>query len=561
FCAIFILEGGNILLSNQIESGLIGYWKLKGDCKDYSEKGNHGINHGVNLNTGEFNGRDSYVEVTNSPSLNFGTGDFSISAWVNTENDVDDVIGDVMSKYDPQNRKGWTLSINSSACGYNSHGNDKHVYFGIDNAKLSDWTDCGRPNEFSNYVNGLTVFDGKLYVGTSETKDEEGWCHVYRYEGGQKWTDCGRVGNQRTTGIGPVIVHNGNLYASTWTYDWTRTSTENYDFCHVYRYKGGKEWEDCGQPGSDKRIMCIASYKGKLYVAGRESYKVYAYEGGKEWKLLIEFPKDGPKRCAPHTMGIHDGKLYVGYPAVYSFDGDKWEFLGIPVESTQTHSLEVYKGNFYAGTWPEGRAGMYKGGEDWEDCGRLGKSTEINALTVYNGKFYAGSIPYAEVYRYEGGKEWTLMRRFLTSDVYSVSNFEQDAKAWARLTALTIYQGKMFAGVGSCTASIQDAPCDVRGKVFYIEAGKNVTYDNDLGAGWKHITAVKENNELKLYINGKLAVTSSNFEQKEYDVSTDRPLQIGSGEIDYFSGKISEVHIYNRALSNNEIGELSENHD
>jgi len=96
FCAISILEGGNILLSNQIDSGLIGYWKLKGDCKDYSGKGNHGINHGVNLNTGEFDGIDSYIEIANSPSLNFGTGDFAISAWVNTEKDIDDVIGDVM---------------------------------------------------------------------------------------------------------------------------------------------------------------------------------------------------------------------------------------------------------------------------------------------------------------------------------------------------------------------------------------------------------------------------------------------------------------------------------
>jgi len=252
--------------------------------------------------------------------------------------------------------------------------------------------------------------------------------------------------------------------------------------------------------------------------------------------------------CFPHAMGIHNGRLYVGYPAIYSFGGDKWEYVGVPVECTQVHSLEVYKGNLYAGTWPEGKAGMYKGGVDWEDCGRLGKSTEINALTVYNGKFYAGSIPWAEVYRYEGDKEWTLMRRFLSQAVYALPNFERELKAWARLTSLTVYDGKLFAGVGSCTSSIQDAPCDVRGKVFNIEAGKCISYDKDLGPGWKHIAAAKEKGKLKLYINGELMVTSLPFRSEEYDVSTDKPLKIGFGEMDYFSGKIKEVRVYNKAI-------------
>src|SRR5436190_22754978 len=36
------------------EKGLIGYWKLKGDCRDHSGRGNHGVNHGVNLDSGAF---------------------------------------------------------------------------------------------------------------------------------------------------------------------------------------------------------------------------------------------------------------------------------------------------------------------------------------------------------------------------------------------------------------------------------------------------------------------------------------------------------------------------
>jgi hypothetical protein len=48
-------------------------------------------------------------------------------------------------------------------------------------------------------------------------------------------------------------------------------------------------------------------------------------------------------------------------------------------------------------------------------------------------------------------------------------------------------------------------------------------------------------------------VISSPFEQKEYDISNDEPLKIGFGELDYFSGKINEVRVYNRALRDEEI--------
>src|SRR4051794_24545303 len=58
------------------ESGLVGHWKLQGDCRDYSGRGNDGVNHGVDLNTGRFDGQHAYVEIPQSKSLKFGTGDF-----------------------------------------------------------------------------------------------------------------------------------------------------------------------------------------------------------------------------------------------------------------------------------------------------------------------------------------------------------------------------------------------------------------------------------------------------------------------------------------------------
>jgi hypothetical protein len=555
------------LVGHQKERGLVGYWKLQRDCNDYSGQGNHGINHGVKLDSGVFNGTDAYIEIPSSPSLQLGTGDFSISAWVYTENEINGMVGDVMEKYDPALRKGITLSINSSAGGYQSQGTDRHVYFGIDNAKSTDWEDCGRPSLTSNYVsNSLTVFKGKLYAAITGAKEEKDWAHVFRYEGNQKWTDCGKVGNDKTAGVGPLIVHNGDLYAITSTLDWTRVHEETYGPGRVYRYAGGTQWNDLGQPGDSRTLHCAASYKGKLYVGvGPDTWAVFTQDKNNQWKVSKIFPKEGPQRLFPHCMSTYNGKLYVGMQSVHSFDGEKWTYAGVPVKpqsTLQTQSLSVYQGRLIAGTWPEAKVSRYLGGENWEEFGRVGEDgTEVNALVVYNGKLYGGSIPRAEVCRYDDDPIWTSLKRFYSPDGWipalPFSKSRQESNEWSRLTSLTIYNGKLFASTGSCTSSPLDAPADVRGKVFNMEAGKNATFDDDLGSGWKHLAAVREKGLLKLYIGGKFVASSSSFEPADYNVANDKPLHIGSGQFNYFYGKIAEVRMYNRALDEGEIRKLS----
>jgi hypothetical protein len=546
---------------------LIGHWKLVGDCRDYSGQNNHGVNHGVDLAHGAFDGEHAYVEVPAAKSLTLGNGDFAFCAWVNTAKELDDIVGDIMDMYDPGSRRGVTLSIVPSSGGYQSQGTDRHVHFGIDNAKLTDWQDCGHPNPASNYVyNSLTVYKGKLYAATSGGKDEKDWRHVYSYEGGRVWTDCGQVGKVRAEGVGPLIVHNGDLYAVATTIDWTRVQTGKYDPAHVYRYLGGTEWEDCGQPSVNPTLNCIASYKGKLYVGGgSKQFGVYEYQGGTEWQPSRIFSnRDLPDGCFPHSMCRHNGKLFVAYPGAHSFDGKTWTFAGLPSDNDwflQTHSMTIFQGKLQAGTWPESKVSSYEGGETWKVLGRVGvEGTEVNALAVYNGKLYGGALPFAEACRYDGKLEWTSLRRF-----YSPPSFKpgppgkmsrQDVKEASRLTSLAIYNGRLFASIGSSTSSILDAPADVRGKVFSIEAGKVASYDNDLGPGWKHLIAMRTGGELKLFIDGKLVSTSSSFDPAEYDLSTDQPLRIGFGQTEYFAGKMADVRLYKGALDDHQIQKL-----
>jgi hypothetical protein len=90
-----------------------------------------------------------------------------------------------------------------------------------------------------------------------------------------------------------------------------------------------------------------------------------------------------------------------------------------------------------------------------------------------------------------------------------------------------------------------------------MEAGKCVSYDEELAPGWRHLAAVREGNGLKLYVDGRLVAESTTFNGSDYDLSTSRPLRIGFGQTDYFHGRMSEVRAYNRALTASEVRLLS----
>lgn len=560
--------------THPVDEALVGHWRLRGDCRDHSGRDNHGINHGVNLTSGTFDGRAAYVEVPDHPSLAVGVGDFTLAAWVWTHKDPDDVVGDVADKYDPDHRRGVTLAIGSSSGGYQGPGSDRQVHFGIDNARMGPWLDCGRPNPTSNYVsNSLTVFDGCLYAATCDGRSEADWCHVYRYQGGQSWVDCGRVGNGRTAGVMSLLVHDGSLYAVTTTYDWTRVQTGGYDPGRLYRYAGETRWEDCGEVGGNRTNNCAVSFRGRVYVGGGpENPGVYVRGDDGRWQASIAFEAQGPRRCFPHAMTRWNGRLFVGYPGIYAYDGRDWSFLGLPAggphEILQTHSLHVHQGRLCAGTWPDGKVAVYKGGEEWEDIGSVGEDgTEVNGLVVYNGKLYGASIPRAEVCRYDGGRVWTSLHRFYSPDGWTpapppraltdAGPSRSELNEWSRVTSLTVHDGKLFASTGSCTSSIHDAPCDDRGKVFCMEAGKAASYGKDLGPGWKHIAAVRRGGRLELHVNGRLEATSSAFTPHDFDLTTDRPLRIGFGQTDYFHGRMWDVRLYNRALAGETLGDLA----
>lgn len=78
-----------------------------------------------------------------------------------------------------------------------------------------------------------------------------------------------------------------------------------------------------------------------------------------------------------------------------------------------------------------------------------------------------------------------------------------------------------------------------------------------LPAGWVYLAAVRDSDHLRLHVNGKLVAKSATFKADDFDLSNDKPLEIGFGAHDHFNGKLSDVRLYQRALSVEEIEQLS----
>ena len=564
------------MAKNTLDQGLIGYWKLENDCRDYSGLGNHGCSHGVDLNAKSqtvkaavFDGVGSCIEVPHSDSLSFGTGDFSLSVFVKCKGDTAEVIGDIISKYDPVHRRGINLSISAQSSTYSSVSDVRSVYFGIDDAVEGTWEECGKPSPTNTGITNLVVYKGELYAGISDAVNPHEACRVFRYEGGKTWADCGRITpDLKNLTVHSMIVHKGELYAGSGVWDWLKLESgysELIESTRLFRYEGGRKWHDCGLTCEGDRVFSLASYKGKLFASDDGKLHSsnfisnwYRCEDDNNWQVS-KVPM--PDRISWFlSMIVYHGNLYASSRKhVYRYDGGaQWSFVGDLSEHfnvRQIHTMGIYRGDLYAGTWPEGRFFRYEGGQSWTECGFAGieiknqQINEINDMIVYNGKLYAGVIPKGEVWRYEGEKDWSCIQQLVNNPDYK----PEDIKSWGRVLSMTQFQGRMFAGTGSVNGRAHENPATDAGSVFSIETGKCASYDHDIGTGWKHIVAVREKGCLKLYVDGVLAASSTAFNPDDYDVANDKPLLIGFGAEDYFKGSMSELRIYERALSEREI--------
>jgi hypothetical protein len=533
----------------RLVDALLGHWRLEEDCRDASANALHGTNHGVRFAAvdegadapaaGRFDGRGSWIEVPPSPALELGEKDFTIAVWAHPAGDggEDDAYGDILSRYDPVNRRGLMLSITHNTGVTASQANTRNLHFGIDDGRIEPrWSDHGRPGN-AVLVFALAAFDGGLYAGTCEPgRDESG--RVYRLGGEARWFDCGSPA--RCNSVSALAVFGGRLYAGVSKYRLAGSALPESENPHsgggVYRYQGEQAWEDCGRLPGAEAVGGLVVYRGRLYASSLyQPAGFFRYEGEKQWTAL-ETP--GGKRV--EALCIFNGQIFASSydeGRVYRYAGSSWTDCGQLGTSanTQTYAFAIHEGRLYAGAWRTGKVFCYRADADWEDMGRLGEELEVMGMLVHNGKLYAGTLPHAEVYRFDSQGSWTQVGRL---------DHTPDA-VYRRAWTMAEFQGRLFCGT---------LPS---GRVLSIAAGRSVSWNRELPAGWRHIAATRQGGRLRLYLDGRAVVDSLECDAGEIDLASTQPLKIGFGPNDYFRGGLRDLRIYGSALSDREIGGLA----
>ena len=540
----FLLVGMTALAS-QAAPQLLAHWKLLSNSRDSSGNGFHAIKRGsvkFDARTGaHFDGLDDWLEVPAFKKPKLGSKPFTIAAWIQTDRILDDSLGDILSCFDPATRTGFNLGLMNYAGITCAQSNWRNLFFGIDAGVGGDkWMDRGRPGN-NQLINSLVVYAGDLYATTWEPGPNDRG-HLYRYAGGTNWIDCGSP--SPANALKSVAVFDGNLYVGSERYSGGGSSlplspNEN-DGGYVYRYEGGTNWTDCGKIADVRSVSGLAVYQGKLYAgtgttgAWRDKPRhrgMYRFDGIGKWTDC-----GCPGNRITH-LGVHDGHLYgLSYDAgeFYRYDGGtNWYSLGPVTDTTQVYSMISYQGKLQVGTWPTGSVFEYDGPQSWLHRGRLGQEKEVMALSVYNGMFYAGTLPMADVYRYDGNNQWT-----------NTGQLDRTPKVrYRRAWSMAVFDGHLFCGT---------LPS---GHVLSLEAGKAVTHDHALSAGWHHLTAVRGKRSLQLFVNGK-RVAERRLGNQEFNLLPNAPLKIGFGQHDYFNGRMKNLRIYSGQLTATQIKQL-----
>lgn len=533
-----------------LTKGLVAHWPLQEDGRDVAggkrDARPHGVTFGIDpefdadRRAAIFAGRDSYLEVPASLAPKFGRGDFSIALWIGAPNKSTGPTGDLLSCYDLARRRGFQLTLKSDSGVTFNQPSKRHLQFGIDDDRSTEWIDCGRPGQ-AIIAFALATLDGRLYAGTCEP-DAGRSGRVYRYGGGDRWLDCGAP--DASNAVTSLAVHDGRLYAGTGKYRLGGSAlTESPNTTlggKIYRYEGDEKWTDCGRLPNAEAVGGLVEFRGKLYASSL--YKpagFFRYEGDTAWKAC-----GVPNEKRVEALCVFRDHLYASsYDGgrVYRFDGAKWTDLGQLGDNTQTYSFAVYERKLLVGTWPSGRVfrlNEVDGSTDvdrWTDVGRLGNELEVMGMLVHNGRLLAGTLPSAEVYGFDGASKWNRL-----TQLDATPNVKY-RRAWT----MAEHQGRLFCST---------LPS---GRIFAFEAGKTTAYEHEFPAGRHHIAAIKQGNTLALHLDGREVAKSTPFDPQHFNLDTEAPLRIGRGLIDDFHGTMADVRIYDRALTAEEITALA----
>ena len=156
-------------------------------------------------------------------------------------------------------------------------------------------------------------------------------------------------------------------------------------------------------------------------------------------------------------------------------------------------------------------------------------------MVVHNGRLIAGSLPLAQIYEYRQGNAWQQLRQLdNTPDV-------KYRRAWT----LAEHKGKVFCST---------LPS---GRVHAFSAGRQTTWGHSFPAGWHHVVASRTADRLTLCVDGRKVAETIAPDAGSYLLDSPAPLRLGRGMNGPLHGRLADVRIYRRHLSDDEIQSLA----
>ena len=148
-----------------------------------------------------------------------------------------------------------------------------------------------------------------------------------------------------------------------------------------------------------------------------------------------------------------------------------------------------------------------------------------------------------------------LSLRFNQYDSFSISFWVRPLSGGWILSKMRTGEQR---GVFGYSATWEASTSRLRFSASKSWAGTTFVYSHSIAEGtWYHMTGVYDNKDMMMYINGELHDTRR-FEYDTGDTEPDKHFVVGARSYDYtiegyFGGEVDDLHVYDRALSGQEI--------
>lgn len=294
-------------------------------------------------------------------------------------------------------------SLYASTCSAGS-GEAGHVFRWIEGNR---WQDLGTPDK-SNSISSMVVFEDNLYVASSkyrlagsslqESENPSFGGKVFRLDEGNRWQYCGTL-SPETEAISSLVVFRGKLYASSL-----------YKPAGFFRYEGGDRWSDCETPDG-KRTEALTVFRDSIFATCYDEGSVFRFDG-ERWTPAGKIPN------ATQTYGfsVYRGELFVSeWPQahVYRYERDhQWHDAGKLGDELEAMPLLVYNGKLYGGTLPNAHIYRYDNEQRWTLIEQVDSTPDVKyrrawSMAVFNGRLFVGTLPSGRVLSIECGKNAT----------------------------------------------------------------------------------------------------------------------------------------------------------